>query len=61
MFYVKVTDGLDRALKVLKSKVQKTGMIKELRKREEYTKPSVRRREEVKDAIYREDKYGFKN
>lgn len=61
MFHVKVTDSLDRALKVLKSKINKTGMIQELRSRQEYTKPSVKRRTEVKNAIYKEQKYGFKN
>lgn len=60
MFIVKVSkdENLERALKALKSKVQKTGMIQELRQRQEYTKPSVKRREVVKNAKYRDKKYG---
>jgi len=62
MLFVKVSNGenLDRALKQLKYKVQKTGMIQELRERQSYEKPSVSRRTVVKDAIYREKKYGNK-
>lgn len=61
MFYVKVTDSLDRALKILKNKMQKAGIVQECRARQEYVKPSVKRREVVKNAIYREKKYGYKN
>ena len=48
--------GVDRALKLLKTKVQKTGLIKELRKRQEFTKPSVIKREQKLDAIYKQKK-----
>jgi len=33
------------------------GIVKELRARQEYIKPSVKRREEVLNAIYKEKKY----
>lgn len=46
--------SIDRALKVLKRKVEKTGQNKELRKRKEFTKPSVLRREEIKAAKHRQ-------
>ena len=46
--------SIDRALKVLKKKVERTGQNKELRKRKEFTKPSVLRREEVKAAKHRQ-------
>lgn len=54
MFIVNLKDGLtiDRALKILKGKVAKTGMIKALRDRESYVKPSIKRREEIRKAIY---------
>jgi len=54
MIIVKVKDevSLDRALKILKNKTVKTGMIKELRSRQAFMKPSVKRREEIKKAIY---------
>lgn len=49
---VKEGENIERALKKFKRKFEKTGIIKELRGRQEFTKPSVRRREEVKKAIY---------
>lgn len=63
MFIIKITreDNLDKALKILKNKAHKTGMIKELRYRQEYTKPSVERRTVVKNAKYRQNKFGDKN
>jgi small subunit ribosomal protein S21 len=63
MFIVKITkdENLDKALKILKNKVNKTGMIQELRYRQEYTKPSVERRTVVKNAKYRQNKYGNKD
>lgn len=63
MFVVKITkeENLDKALKILKNKINKTGMIQELRYRQEYTKPSVERRTVVKNAKYRQSKYGDKN
>ena len=63
MFIVKITkdENLDKALKILKNKVNKTGMIQELRYRQEYTKPSVERRTVVKNAKYRQSKYGNKD
>ena len=51
---VKNSKGLDRALKTLKSKVNRTGLVKELRARSEYKKPSVKRREEISKAIYKQ-------
>jgi len=49
---VKEGENIERALKKFKRKFEKTGIIKELRSRQEFTKPSVRRREQVKKAIY---------
>ena len=55
---VKDNESIDRALKVYKRKVQKTGVIKELRKRKEFVKPSVRRRAEILNAVYKQKTYG---
>lgn len=56
MFIVKVKDlSIDRALKILKNKMAKTGIVKELRKRQEYVKKSEKRREEIRKAIYVQD------
>ena len=51
---VKEGESIDRALKKFKRKFEKTGTIKELRERQAFTKPSVRRRAELIRAIYRE-------
>lgn len=49
---VKEGENIERALKRFKRKFEKTGVIKELRGRQAYVKPSVQRRAEVKKAIY---------
>lgn len=49
---VKEGENIDRALKKLKRKFEKTGTVKELRARQKYTKPSVVRREQKLKAIY---------
>ncbi|HLT81009.1 MAG TPA: 30S ribosomal protein S21 [Cyclobacteriaceae bacterium] len=51
---VKENESIDKALKRFKKKFEKTGVLKELRSRTSYEKPSVRRRNEVIRAIYRE-------
>ena len=49
---VKVRNGnLEQAMRVLKRKVQKEGIVKELRERQYYTKPSEIKREKKKAAI----------
>ena len=55
---VKDSDSIDRALKVYKRKFIKTGTLKELRRRKEFVKPSVRRREEMLKAAYKLKNYG---
>jgi len=54
MIIVPVKEGetIDRALKKLKRKVEKIGMIRELRDRQKFTKPSVIAREQRLKAIY---------
>ncbi|MBM3403458.1 MAG: 30S ribosomal protein S21 [Bacteroidetes bacterium] len=49
---VKEGENIDRALKKLKRKFEKTGVVKELRSRQKFTKPSVKRREVVSRAVY---------
>jgi small subunit ribosomal protein S21 len=55
---VKDSETIDRALKRYKRKQQKIGMIKELRRRKQFTKPSVQRRTELLKAVYRQKKFG---
>lgn len=51
---VKEGENIERALKKFKKKFERTGTVKELRERKQFTKPSVERREEIKKAIYKE-------
>lgn len=51
---VKEGENIDRALKKLKRKFEKTGVVKELRERQKYTKPSVKKREMKIKAIYKQ-------
>ena len=47
---VKEGENNERALKKYKRKFEKTGIMRELRERQAYMKPSVRRREIKKHA-----------
>ena len=51
---VKENESIDKALKRFKKKFEKTGVLKELRSRTAFEKKSVRRRNEVIRASYRE-------
>lgn len=51
---IKDGEGVEKALKKLKKKFEKTGTLRELRKRQVFTKPSVARREEIKRARYKQ-------
>ncbi|NVK05798.1 MAG: 30S ribosomal protein S21 [Flavobacteriia bacterium] len=54
MLQVQVKEGesIDRALKRYKRKFDRTGMIRQLRSRQQFTKPSVARRGEKLKAAY---------
>jgi small subunit ribosomal protein S21 len=49
---IKEGENIERALKRFKRKFEKTGALKELRSRQAFMKPSIRRREEIKKAVY---------
>jgi small subunit ribosomal protein S21 len=49
---IKEGENIDRALKKLKRKFEKTGILKELRERQKFTKPSVVKREQRIKAQY---------
>ncbi len=49
---VKEGESIDRALKKLKRKFEKTGVVKEYRARQQFTKPSVIKREQKIKAKY---------
>lgn len=54
MLIIPVKDGenIDRALKRFKRKFDKTGGMRQLRERKQFTKPSVKHREKIKKAQY---------
>lgn len=56
MLIVEVKDGesIDRALKKYKRKFDQAGILKQLRARKHFTKPSIKRRSEILKAAYRQ-------
>lgn len=51
---VKENESIEKALKRFKKKFDKTGAVRELRARQHFVKPSVKRRDEVIKAAYRQ-------
>jgi len=49
---IKEGESIERALKRFKRKFEKTGVIKEIRERQAYTKASITNRIQVKKAVY---------
>ena len=49
---LKEGENIERALKKFKRKFEKTGVVKELRNRQAFTKPSVEKRKQMMRAIY---------
>ncbi|MDR0971279.1 MAG: 30S ribosomal protein S21 [Bacteroidales bacterium] len=49
---IKEGENIEKALKKLKRKFEKMGTVKELRRRKQFTKPSVIARERRLKAIY---------
>lgn len=55
---VKDSESIDRALKKYKRKYEKSGVLKELRRRKQFTKPSIVKRSVMLKAEYRLKTYG---
>ena len=49
---VKEGENIERALKKFKRKFEKTGVVKELRRRQQFDKPSVIKREKNQRAVF---------
>ena len=49
---IKEGENIERALKKFKRKFEKTGVVKELRSRQAFIKPSVSKRQQKLKAIY---------
>lgn len=54
MIIVQVKEGenIERALKKFKRKYERTGVVKELRRRQVFEKPSVTNRKKMMKAVY---------
>ena len=54
MLIIPIKDGenIDRALERFKRKFDKTGAMKQLRTRKQFTKPSVKHRQKIQKAQY---------
>ena len=46
-------NNVDKALRVLKKKLQKDGLFRELRLRQHYEKPSLKRQRKLKESLRR--------
>ncbi len=51
---VKEGENIERAIKKYKKKFEKTKVMRQLRERREFTKPSVKRRQEIIKAAYKQ-------
>lgn len=49
---IKEGENIERALKKFKRKFEKTGVVKELRSRQQFDKPSVVKRLKIEHAVY---------
>jgi small subunit ribosomal protein S21 len=47
-------ENIDKALKKYKKKYEKSRILNQLRERQSFTKPSVKRRTQVLKAVYRQ-------
>ena len=50
---IKEGENIDRALKKFKKKFERTGVMRQLRSRQQFTKKSVERRSEILRAAHR--------
>lgn len=58
---VKENESIDKALKRFKKKFERTGVLRELRSRQQFEKPSVSRRTEKIKAAYKQKMYAKDN
>jgi small subunit ribosomal protein S21 len=58
---IKDNETVDRALKRFKKKFERTGVLKELRRRTFFQKPSITKRKLKQKAVYKLATYGTEN
>lgn len=63
MLLIKVKDNenIDKALKRFKKKFERTGVLKKVRSKAYYEKPTVTRRLEKEKALYKQKMYADEN
>lgn len=54
-------ENIERMLKRYKRKFDRTKVLRELREKQQFTKPSVKRRKQLQKARYVEKKFGNNN
>jgi len=54
-------ENIERMLKRYKRKFDRTKVLKQLREKQQFTKPSVKRRAQIQKARYVEQKFGSNN
>lgn len=52
---IKEGESIEKALKKYKKKFERTGVVRELRERQQFTKKSVKRRHEIIKAAFKEN------
>lgn len=58
---VKDNESVDRALKRFKKKFERTGVLKELRARTYFEKPSITKRKQKEKAVYKQTLFAQEN
>ncbi|MFT4522246.1 MAG: small subunit ribosomal protein S21 [Bacteroidia bacterium] len=58
---VKENESVEKALKKFKKKFERTGVVRELRDRQQFTKPSVKRRMQMIKARYKQKMQSAEN
>ncbi|WP_299755897.1 30S ribosomal protein S21 [uncultured Pontibacter sp.] len=58
---VKDNESVDRALKRFKKKFERTGVLKELRSRAYFEKPSISKRKQKERAVYKQQMFADQN
>lgn len=48
--YVREHDSMDKVLKLLKKQIEKAGVVKEVKDRQWYSKPSIKKKKKSADA-----------
>lgn len=58
---VRESETIDKALRKYKKKFEKAGVLRQLRNRKHFVKPSIQRRAEILKAVYKLATYGGEN